>query len=139
MAVHRVVCHGQVVGRGARALVPLQRARVVDEHGVEVVRPACRVIDLIGLIDQPDRRSPPSHALSPALHEAPAMHHQHEVGREGLDLVGQARVLAVGLGVCHTEFLCRVAQAVREHVAAGHETVGDDEHAGRLWCCLWGW
>ncbi len=112
VAMHRVVRHGQVVGGGAWALVSRQRARVVDEHGVEVVRPARCVIDLVGLIDQPDSGVPPGQASAPTLCKAPAMHHQNEVWGEGLDFFGQARVQAVGFGVGDGEFACAVAQAV---------------------------
>jgi hypothetical protein len=78
-----------------RVTVPWKRRRVVHEHVREVPRPHRGVVDFVGLVEQPHRRSQRLEALAPTLHEAAAVHDEQQVGTEAFDLLRQLRIVPI--------------------------------------------
>ena len=109
--------------------VSRERAGVVGEHLGEAPGPGGGVVDFVRLVGEPDRRPVRPESVPPPLREAAAVHDEQQVGTEGRDLLGQPRVVPVGVGVVDAELPGGVAQAVGEDVAAGEEAVVDHEDA----------
>src|SRR5262249_7881421 len=81
----RRVGNRQLVG----ILVARQPSRIVEQDQIEAPGPSSGVVNLVWLVEQPDRRSKFCEAIAPALHEAPAVHDEEQVRAKTFDLLGQ--------------------------------------------------